>query len=151
MKITHVDEPGATTFAAFTPVTARYVRWQVTSVLPGRSRNVGGQSLEFFAAAETEPSPRGIGVTAQTVQVIERKNAKLVQPLKVTVDYPYAESARALVRVEGQEPRPVDLKFGSQTLEYTVAAAEAARRCRSTMPSAAWTASATPLPQVNGP
>ena len=31
---------------------------------------------------------------------------------------------QAVVRVEGQEPRPVELTFGSQTLEYTVAAAE---------------------------
>jgi len=127
VNVKHVDEPGAATFAAFAPVTARYVRWQVTSVLPGRSRNVGGQSIVFFAAGESEASPRSIGIEARTVQVIERKDSRLVQPLQVTLDYPYAETVRALVRVEGQEPRPLELKFGSQTLEYTVAAAETER------------------------
>ena len=63
VKVAHVDEPGATSFAAFAPVAARYVRWQVTSVLPGRSPNVGGQSIEFFAAAaEAETKPAAIGV-----------------------------------------------------------------------------------------
>ena len=32
-----------------------------------------------------------------------------------------------IVRVEGQSPQSVKLNFGSQTLDYTVAAAEAAR------------------------
>ncbi len=127
VKVRHVDEPGATTFAAFAPVTARYVRWQVTSVLPGRSRNVGGQSIEFFAGGEPEASPRGIGIEARVMQVIERKDGKLAQPLKVTLDYPYAEPVKAIVRVEGQEARPVELKFGSETLEYTIAAADTER------------------------
>ena len=127
VKIQHVDEPGATTFAAFAPVTARYVRWQVTSVLPGRSPNVGGQGIEFFAAGPTETRPEGIGIQARTVQVVERQNGGLVQPLKVILDYPYAETAKAVVAVAGQEPRPLELTFGSHTLPYTIAAADAER------------------------
>jgi hypothetical protein len=128
VKIKHVDEPGATTFAAFAPVQARYVRWQVTSVLPGRSPNVGGQSIEFFAAGEAEARPRDIGIQARTVPVIERRAGAAVQPLRVTLDYPYAERSKALVRLAGQEPRPVELTFGSHTLQYTVAAAETERK-----------------------
>lgn len=127
VKVQHVDEPGATTFAAFAPVTARYVRWQVTSVLPGRSPNVGGQSIEFFAAGQTEAKPGGIGIEARTVQVVERQAGARVQPLKVTLDYPYAEPVQAVVAIEGQPPRPVELTFGSQTLPYTIAAADAER------------------------
>ena len=54
-------------------VAARYVRWQVTSVLPGRSPNVGGQSMEFFVAGQTEPQPRGIGVDAVATAAGRRK------------------------------------------------------------------------------
>ncbi len=127
VKVRHVDESGATTVAAFAPVTARYVRWQVTSVLPGRSRNVGGQSIEFFTAAGSEASPRRINIEGRTVQVIERKGDALMQPLKVTLTYPYAEPVSAIVNVEGQEARPLMLKFGSQTIDYTVATAETER------------------------
>ena len=77
---------------------------------------MGGQSIEFFAAGESEPTPRGIGIEARTVQVVERQADGLRQPLRVTLDYPYAETVKAIVRVEGQEPRAVELTFGSQTL-----------------------------------
>ena len=127
VKVRHVDEPGATTFAGFAPVTARYVRWQVTSVLPGRSRNVGGKVIEFFAGSEPEASPGGIGVEARVVQTVERKDGRLTQPLKMTLNYPYAEPLQATIRVEGQEARSLDLKFGNATLDYTVAAADTER------------------------
>jgi alpha-mannosidase len=127
VKIQHVDEPGATTFAAFAPVTARYVRWQVTSVLPGRSPNVGGQGIEFFAAGPAETRPEGIGIEARTVQVVQRQAGGLVQPLKVTLDYPYAEAAQVVVKIAGQEPRSLELTFGSQTLPYMIVAADAER------------------------
>ena len=101
------------------------MRWQVTSVLPGRSPNVGGQSIEFFAAdGEPEATPAGIGIDVQTLPIIERQADAAVQPLRVTIDYPYAETLKAMVRVEGQEPRPVELTFGSHTLEYSVAATD---------------------------
>ena len=127
VKIKHVDELGATTWAAFVPVNARYVRWQVTVVLPGRSPNVGGQSIEFFVAGVTEAKPAGIGIEARTVPILEGQAGALLQPLKVTLDYPYAESARVVVAVAGQEPRPLDLTYGSHTLPYSVAAADADR------------------------
>ena len=50
-----------------------------------------------------------------------------MQPLKVILDYPYAETAKAVVAVAGQEPRPLELTFGSHTLPYTIAAADAER------------------------
>ncbi len=56
--------------------------------------------------------------------MIERKDGRLVQA---------AEGARSIILMpsrcgrrsaSGQESRPVELKFGSQTLDYTIAAAE---------------------------
>lgn len=127
VRVKHIDEPGATTFAAFKPIEARYARWQVTSVLPGRSPNVGGQSIEFFAAGTAEPAPRGIGVQARTVQIVERQAEAPRQPLRVTLHYPYAETVQANVLVEGQPPRTAELTFGSKTLQYDVATAAAER------------------------
>jgi len=127
VSVRHVDEPGAMTFAAFAPVTARYVRWQVTSVLPGRSPNVGGQSIEFYIAGEPDAVPRRIRLEGRTLQVLERRGETVVQPFRVTLDSPYAEPIRAVLQVEGQEPRPTELAFGPQTVEVPIAAADAAR------------------------
>ena len=104
---------------------AQRVRWHVTK-LGSPYGTVGGAEIKFFSASEPEAVPRGIGIAARTVQVIERKNGSLVQPLKVTLDYPYAEPTKAFIRVEGQTPRSVELKYGRQMLDYTVAAARTA-------------------------
>ena len=125
VKVKHVDQPGGKTFAAFAPVTARYVRWQVTEVMPGRSLNLGGQSIEFFAPGEPDISPRGIGIEARIPSIVERQNGGLVQPLHLRLDYPYAKPLRAVVGVQGQQPRPVEFQYGHQTLDYTIAAPSA--------------------------
>ena len=124
-KIKHTDQPGATTFAAFTPVNARYVRWQVTSVLPGRSLNVGGQSIVFFSASgEPETTPAGIGIAVKTLPVVERTTHGTQHPVRVTIEYPYAQTLPCTVHVAGQQARSLELKFGSHALEYAVATAD---------------------------
>lgn len=126
-QVTHVNQSsGITTFALPQPVTAQRVRWQVTK-LGSFYLILGGAELAFFAAGESEPSPSRISIAAKTVQIIERKDGKLVQPLKVTIDYPYLEPLEATVRVDGQKPRQVNLKFGSQTLDYSVEALDTER------------------------
>ncbi|MCX6899129.1 MAG: glycosyl hydrolase-related protein [Verrucomicrobia bacterium] len=126
-QVTHVNQrAGVTFFALPEPVNAQRVRWRVTKLGSPHS-TVGGAEIEFFAASKPEPSPRGIGIEALTVQMIDRKAGALVQPLRVTFDYPYAQPLKVLARVEGQEPRPTELKFGKQTLEYTIAAADSER------------------------
>lgn len=128
VKVIHVDEPGATTFAAFPRVRARYVRWQVNSVLPGRSPNVGGHSIEFFAATEVEHGvPCGIAIEAHTVPIIERQGDGLVQSLKLQVTYPYAETQQAEVRISGQAPQAIELTYGDQLQQLTVPAVDAPR------------------------
>ena len=56
--------------------------------------------------------------------MIEPKAGPLTRSMKLTLDYPYAEPVPATVRIEGQQSRSVELKFGKQTLDYTIAAAE---------------------------
>ena len=125
VKVRHVDESDAVTFVSFAPVTARYVRWQVMSQVKGTSPNVGGKGVEFFTAGTADTRPTGIALEGQTSQVIDRKGDALVQPLRVTLDSPYAEPVKALLHVAGQEPKPVELTFGKQTVTFTVAAADA--------------------------
>ena len=127
VQVPHVNRrAGVTFFALPDPVVAQRVRWHVTK-LGSPHGTVGGAEIKFFTADEAEAAPRGIGIAAHAVQVIERQNSTLVQPLKVTLDYPYAEPTNAIVRVEGQAPQAVELKFGSRTLDFSVAAADAAR------------------------
>jgi hypothetical protein len=123
-RVTHVGQrAGITFFGLPEPITAQRVRWHVTKLGSPHSC-VGGAEIEFFAAGKPESSPTGIGIEAQRAPVIDRKAGALVQPLRVTLDYPYAEPVTALVWMEGKETNPVELKFGSRTLEYCVPAAE---------------------------
>ena len=117
VKVVHQDKPGATSLAAFPSVTARYIRWQVTVVLPGRSPNVGRQYIEFFAAGDPEKLPSGLTLDAKAVPTIDRSGR---QPLRVVIDSPYAAPVDATVRVDGLEPRAVSLAFGKKPREYTV-------------------------------
>lgn len=127
VKITHEEKRGATTFAAFTPVLARYVRWQVEAISAKSSSDVGGQQIEFFVAGDPEPAPREIGIEARTRPVIVRKGSALAQSIRLVLDYPYAQPLKAIVRADGQEPRPVELHFGSQAIPYDVPAADASQ------------------------
>lgn len=127
VPVRHVDESGGTTFASFPPVAARYVRWQVTSVLPGRSRNVGGRGIEFFVAGETGSGLGGIALAVKPVPVVERAPGGLVQALEVRVDYPFAEPVTGTLRVEGLPPQDLAFSFGSRTVELKVPAIDAPR------------------------
>ena len=126
VKVKHVDESEAVTFSSFAPVTARYVRWQVTAQVKGTSPNVGGKGVEFFAAGAADARPSGIAIEARTVQVIDRKGGTFAQPFHVTLDSPYAEPVKAILHVEGQAPKPVELAFGKQTVSFTVEASDQA-------------------------
>ena len=127
VKVHHVDESQAVTFATFEPVAARYVRWQVTSLVKGTSPNVGGKGIEFFSRGDAEPQPAGLVVTGRALQIIDREGGALVQPFRVVLDSPYAEPIQAVLRVEGQVPKTVDIAFGKQTVTMSIAAADAAR------------------------
>lgn len=130
IPVAHVDEPGATTLATFPPVTARYVRWQVTRVAPGRSPNLGGQSVRFFQAGATEPAPGRTSLSLRSVPIVNRRGTDLSQSLRVTLNYPYAEPVKATVRAGDRAWEVVDLAFGDRVLETEVPAAESPREIR---------------------
>jgi hypothetical protein len=122
--VKHVNQRGGVTFLTLpAPVTARRVRWQVTGLGAGYG-TVGGAEIAFFTAGETESLPRGITIESRAPQLLERAGAALIRPLKVTVNYPYAEPAAGVVRLAGTEGRAVNLKFGSQTVDLSVPAVE---------------------------
>lgn len=127
LKVAHVDEPGATTLAAFAPVTARYVRWQVTEVKPGRSPNLGGQGVRFFAAEPAEAAPTRIAVEGRALPIVALRGGAGVRSLRVALDYPYAEPVSARVTVAALPSREVELRLGANRLAFEIPEAEEAR------------------------
>ena len=118
---------GLTMFALPQPVTARRVRWQVTKLVNEGVSCAGGAEITFFQAGAAEPAPRGIGIEAHSELVVEQKDGRLTQPLTVALDYPYGTPADVVVRVEGQEPRPVRLTFGTHRLAFSTPVVETGR------------------------
>ncbi|MHC4070758.1 MAG: discoidin domain-containing protein [Planctomycetota bacterium] len=122
IEVDHVNTPGGTTFARFKPVTARYVRWQVTSI-PQYACS-GGTEITFFSTADSEPTPKRTSFNAHTWPALIRGDGQLLLPLLVTINYPYAESTEATLEVVGNPPRTLSLQTGTQTVELSVPAAK---------------------------
>jgi hypothetical protein len=130
VPVEHVNRRGGvTSFALPEPVTAQRVRWRV-SQLGSPHGTVGGAELALLAAGEPEPTPRGIAFETRAVPVIDRQAGSFVQPLILTLDYPYANPADVVVRVEGQSPKPMKLALGRHTLEFTMPATSTERTLR---------------------
>ena len=125
VPVKHVNQRGGVTFLTLTsPVTGRRVRWQVTG-LGAEYGTVGGAEIAFFTAGKTESLPRGITIESRAPQLLEREGAAPVRPLKITVNYPYAEPVPGVVRLAGAEGRGVSLEFGSQSVDLSDPAVEA--------------------------
>jgi hypothetical protein len=125
VPVKHVNQRGGVTFLTLpSSVTVRRVRWQVTQLGAGLG-TVGGAEIAFFTAGETESVPRGITIESRTPQLLQRDGTALVRPLIITVNYPYAEAVPGVVRLAGAEVKAADLKFGSQSFDLSVPAAEA--------------------------
>ena len=124
VPVKHVNRRGGVTFLTLpSPVTARRVRWHVTELGAGL-RTVGGAEMAFFTLGQTESRPSGITIESQAPQLLERDGATLVRPLKVTLNYPYAEPAPGMVRLAGAEGKAINLKFGRQSIDLSVPALE---------------------------
>jgi len=130
VPVKHLNQRGAVTMLTLpSPVTARRARWQVTG-LGSPHGTVGGAEMAFFTPGKTESLPKSTTLDAQGPQIVERKGAALVRPLKVTVEYPYAEPIDGVVRLAGAEGKVVRLKFGRQTVDLSVPAAEAEQKVK---------------------
>jgi alpha-mannosidase len=125
LDITNVNQRGGITFKMLpSAVTAQRVRWQVTQLGSGLG-TVGGAELAFFSTGLTDAAPVATTIQASAVQLLEYKNSALVQPLSVTLDYPYAEPLDGTIEAEGAEATPIHLGPGNHTLEILVTAAAA--------------------------
>lgn len=123
--VKHINERAGVTFAVFPgPVTAKKVRWQVTSLGAGLA-TVGGSEIAFFTTGAEEEQPGGISIEIRSVQLRERKGDVQTQPLKVQLGYPYMEAVDANLQVEGSEPKALQLVPGVQTVDVSVPAVDA--------------------------
>ncbi len=126
VPVRHVDNRAGETLSVLpTPVTAQRVRWRITGLGSQRYGTVGGSEIGFFTAGDPESTPRRDIVEAKAMAVAKRENGRLMQPVQVWVDHPYAETIEAVVRVAGAEPKPVQLKPGRQALNFTLPVVEA--------------------------
>jgi hypothetical protein len=125
--VTHVNQRGGVTlFALAEPVTAQRVRWRVTR-LGSIHGTVGAAEIAFFTAGEPEATPSGITLEARGVPVLERQGGALLQPVRVTLDHPYARPAEVTLQVQGREQQPLRLQAGSQSVVIKLSAVETER------------------------
>ena len=124
LAVNHVNERGGVTFFVFpTPVVAQKVRWRITQLGAGLA-TVGGAEISFFTTGLPEPLPRAITLESHEIQLRERNGDSQTQPLKIFLDYPYAEPAEATLRLGDMDPKPIHLVPGSQILEVAIPAVD---------------------------
>ena len=117
---THVNQrSGVTAWPFAQPVTAQRVRWR--TVQPGSPHTcLDGGELAFFTAEAAEPLPRGVAVTTVPASMLERVDGRVLQPLRFTVEYPYAQPCDAVLEIEGLEPQEVRLTWGRHEIRVPV-------------------------------
>jgi alpha-mannosidase len=148
VPVTHVNQRAGETFYVLpAPVTAQRGRWHITALGPQGHSTVGGAEIAFFTTGEPEAMPRRIAVSAKALPFLERKGTTVLQPLRVTLHSPYATPVAAVLRVEGVEPKPLDLKLGSQTVEVSVPAVESERPLKIAVEALGQTVTAQALTQ----
>jgi len=119
--VTHAASPAAQTlFLLPSPVTAQRVKWRVTQLGPQHFSTVGGAEITFFAAEPPEATPLRDTVAVRQFPILANGAAGPLQTLQVTITHPYAEAADAMLHLDGVEPRPVRLEFGTQEMEFSV-------------------------------
>ncbi len=126
VPVTHVNQrAGETFFVLPSPIMAQKVKWQVVAMGTAGVTTVGGAEIEFYRADNAESRPSRIALQPKLAPVARKSPNGLLQPLNVTVNYPYAEPGDATIRVPGVESRLAHLQPGKQTVELLVPMAEA--------------------------
>ena len=97
---------------------------------PSAELAVALHTLGHFFRNLGDVRPTSMGLDVHTVDVLRRQKGRLVQPLVVSLDYTYGAAIDAVVRVAGQEPRPLRLSFGQQRLDYVIPAVEMLKSVR---------------------
>jgi len=123
VAVTHAGLPAAqTVFMLPSPVTAQRVKWQVTQLGFQNYGTVGGAELAFFTAGAPEATPARDTITVNQFPILSTSAAGPVQTLHLTITHPYAEPADAVLHLDGAEPHPLRLEFGTQELALMVPA-----------------------------
>ena len=132
--VTHANRKGGVTFQAFDrPVAVRRVRWQVRRLGPQNYGTVGGAEIAFYCAGDPQPLPSGVKIEARVLSLAERREGELVQPLRVGLDYAYAEPIDAVLRVGDLAPQPLRLAAGQREVELAIPVADRERRMEITL------------------
>jgi hypothetical protein len=125
LPLKHVNEREGVTFWVFpSPIMAKKVRWQVTSLGTGLA-TVGGSEITFFTTGPLEGQPQGISIESRSIQLRERVGDTQMQHLSLRIDYPYVEPATGTLELEGVSPKPLQLVPGAQTVDVAVPAVDA--------------------------
>ena len=124
VAVAHVDQRAGVTLASFAPVTARYVRWQVTAINAQGYAAVGGAEIIFFAATAPDAAPVRDQLRIRPAQVVLAQEGQQLQPVEIAVQHDYAEAAEAALEISGAAPVALQLKPGGVTHELLLPAVQ---------------------------
>ncbi len=124
VAVAHVDQRAGVTLASFAPVTARYVRWQVTAINAKGHAAVGGAEFAFFTTAAPDATPVRDQLRVRAAPVVLAQEGKQLQPVDIAVQHDYAEAAEATLEVAGVAPVALQLKPGGATHELLLPAVQ---------------------------
>ncbi|WCJ59372.1 hypothetical protein NXS98_16885 [Fontisphaera persica] len=122
VPITHVNRRGGETVLTLpTPLTVKSARWRITR-LGSQYSTVGGAEITFYAAGTPENTPARAQLTVRPLPF--QKRGSRTQPARVQINFPYLESAPALLRVSGVTNLALTLRPGRQIVELALPAAQ---------------------------
>lgn len=120
VSVRHANTRAGRTMLVFPePITARYVRWQVTELGPDKYGTVGGSEIRFYRAAQPDPKPLRSSVELVAVPAVMLKQDKATRTLQARINYPYAEGADATLQVSGAGPDASRLSAGPVALRLS--------------------------------
>ena len=121
VPVMHPDRSSAITIQSITPaVAASRVRWNVTKLGASRGPAVGGAEISFFGPGLVETKPTALTVEAVALPVATGHGAASRQPLRIAIDFPYAEATDVVLRVGDLPSQAVHLVAGPQVVEMAI-------------------------------
>ena len=116
LAITHANKRQGNTFLILpSPIETKRAKWHITKQGNKGLFSLGGAELVFFTSEPIESSPKRDTIEGRALPFVDKKG---MQPLKVTIRHPYAESAQAKVILPDQSAQSVTLKSGANDFEW---------------------------------
>jgi len=117
-SVKHANRPSGETLAVFPkPIRASRVRWQVRQLGPSGYGTVGGAEIQFLQAGSPEPLPRRDALEIDPLPFLEEDGASGLQPIRIRVRHPYAESAEATLRLGATRSISLQLQPGENLVQ----------------------------------